>query len=81
MSDLKKETAIGIFSSKKDKDIQIPSSLVEECMNYLNGKLISMELMIEIKKLKVQDPSLSKTEIVEYILDHQERILRSINKK
>lgn len=45
-------------------------------MNYLSGKLISAELMSEIKKLKIQDPNLSKTEIVEYILDQQERIQR-----
>lgn len=50
-------------------------------MNYLNGKLVSEEVMIQIKNLKEQDPTLSKTEIVEYILDHQERILRALNNK
>jgi hypothetical protein len=76
-----KEIIISIFNSEKEHFVKLPSSLVTECMNYLNGKLVSAELMSEIKNLKDQDPTLSKTEIVEYILDHQERILRSLNKK
>lgn len=63
-----------------DTNIKLPSSLVKECMDYLNGKLVSAELMAQIKNIKDQDPTISKTEIVEYILDHQERLLRRSHK-
>lgn len=76
-----KEIIISIFNHEKEQFIKLPNSLVIECMNYLNGKLVSEEVMIQIKNLKDQDPTLSKTEIVEYILDHQERILKALNKK
>jgi len=76
-----KEIIISIFNSEKEQFVKLPSSLVTECMNYLNGKLVSTEVMSEIKNLKDQDPTLSKTEIVEYILDHQERILKALIKK
>lgn len=76
-----REINISIFNSKKKDFEKLPSSLVAECMNYLNGKLVSLEVMNEINKLKIQDPKLSKTEIVEYILDHQERIQSSISNK
>lgn len=67
---------MSIFNT--DKTIKMPSSLVKECMDYLNGKLVSAELMDKIKNIKDQDPTISKTEIIEYILDHQERELRKI---
>lgn len=70
--------AMNIFNA--DKPIKLPSSLVRECIDYLNGKLVSAELMAQIKNIKDQDPTISKTEIVEYILDHQERELRKIHK-
>ncbi len=76
-----KEIIISIFNPEKEHFVKLPSNLVTECMNYLNGKLVSAEVMSEIKNLKDQDPTLSKTEIVEYILDHQERILKALNKK
>lgn len=62
---------------RTDKKIELPESLVSECMDYLNGKLVSDELMDQIKNLKEQDPQLSKTEIIESILDYHERILRA----
>lgn len=76
-----KEIIISIFNSEQEHFVKLPSSLVAECMNYLNGRLVSAEVMSEIKNLKDQDPTLSKTEIVEYILDHQERILKALHKK
>lgn len=66
---------MSIFNT--DKKIELPKALVNECMDYLNGKLVSAELMTQIKNLKEQDPQLSKTEIIECILDHHERILRA----
>ena len=70
---------MSIFSPIKLHSIKIPDTLIKECLDYLNGKLVSHELMLEIKNLKNQDPSLSKFEIIELILDYHERILR--NKK
>lgn len=72
---------MGIFSSNKNYQIKLPDTLVMECMDYLNGKLVSSELMSEIKNLKEQDPTLSKMEIIENILDYHERILRNQKEK
>lgn len=66
---------------KTDSSIELPKSLVMECMDYLNGKFVSVELMEEIKNLKEQDPGLSKHEIIECILDYHERLLRGEKKK
>lgn len=70
---------MSIFST--ETYIELPKSLVKECMDYLNGKLVSAELMEEIKNLKEQDPGLSRHEIVESILDYHERTLRLKKKK
>jgi hypothetical protein len=67
--------------SSTDKNIELPKSLVSECMDYLNGKLVSNELMAQIKNLKEQDPQLSKTEIIESILDYHERRMRAQKEK
>jgi hypothetical protein len=67
--------------SNTDKNIELPKSLVTECMDYLNGKLVSNELMAQIKNLKEQDPQLSKTEIIESILDYHERKMRAQKEK
>lgn len=72
---------MGIFSPNKNLQIKLPDPLVMECMDYLNGKLVSSELMSEIKNLKEQDPALSKLEIIENILDYHERILRNQKEK
>lgn len=69
--------SMSMSNTEKDIQVKIPQTIVLECMDYLNGKLVSAELMSQIKNLKEQDPTLSKTEIVEYILDYYERNLRS----
>lgn len=68
---------INMSISSSDRNIELPKSLITECMDYLNGKLVSAELMTQIKNLKEQDPQLSKTEIIESILDYHERTLRA----
>ena len=73
------EITMSIFGT--DSSVDLPKSLVMECMDYLNGKLVSAELMEEIKNLKAQDPELSKSEIIESILDYHERQLRAEKKK
>ena len=80
-SSYKKEIIISLFNLKKDHLEEIPKDIVSECMNYLNGKFVSAEVMSLINTLKLKDPKLSKTEIVEHILDHQERIMRSLENK
>ena len=68
---------MGLFHT--DTSVELPKSLIKECMDYLNGKLVSAELALEIKNLKEQDPNLSRHEIVECILDYHERLLRAEN--
>lgn len=79
MNAFDREITMSIFSP--DINVVLPNSLVKECMDYLNGKLVSAELMEEIKNLKEQDPELSRHEIVESILDYHERILRAEKRK
>lgn len=71
---------MSIFNTEKDVAVKLPQNLVMECLDYLNGRLVSAELMEQIKNLKDQDPDLSKTEIIETILDYHERQLRSKGK-
>lgn len=73
------EIIMSIFNT--DSCVELPKSLVMECMDYLNGKLVSAKLMEEINNLKTQDPELSKSEIIECILDYHERKLRAEVKK
>lgn len=63
-----------------DNSVELSKSLITECMNYLNGKIVSAELMEEIKNLKEQDPNLSRYEIVECILDYHERLIQTEKK-
>ena len=70
-----------ISNTRKDADseeqdhLAIPKEIVEDCLNYMEGKEPSVELSIRIKLLEEQIKGISRHEIAEMILDEEERKL------
>lgn len=55
---------------------EIPSSIVKECLAYLDGRPCSEEIQKRIEHYLNDDPCLSKKEAVEMLLDFEERKLK-----
>lgn len=71
--------ACSFFCSKKAQQEVlkgIPPDIVKGCMAYLNGEKCSDELQKRIEHYLIQDPTTSKKEAVEMLMDFEERKLR-----